>query len=164
MSQREREISDKIASLEKEKKILEGTRAYYEQNLSYSDLEELSGISIREFKRFQSDNEFPYRVGSFNRQAIYNKIQQRTNDIIQEIGKLRGSVFGALDQLLFIPSWQNMIDSSFNGFYLNQPVQKIFQDTRYHHLPTRASYDWDGRNNRRSIYGNYWIRNVLGKI
>ena len=129
MSQREREISDKIAVLEKEKRILEGTHAYYEQNLSYQELEELTGISIREFKRFQSDNEFPYRVGSYNRQAIFDKIQNRTKEIDMEVKKLRGSVFGVLDQLLFIPSWRTMIDSSFNGFYLNQQVQKIFQDT-----------------------------------
>ncbi|MHA1941565.1 MAG: hypothetical protein ACXACP_03715 [Candidatus Hodarchaeales archaeon] len=128
MSEREKEIAAKIAQLEKEKQILEGTKAYYEQNLSYNELEELTGISIREFKRFQSDNEFPYRAGSYNRNAIFEKIRQRIASIEKESVKLRESVFGALDQLLFIPSWQKLIDSNFNGFYLNQPVQKIFQD------------------------------------
>ena len=37
MSQREREISEKIATLEKEKKILEGTRAYYEHTTTGSN-------------------------------------------------------------------------------------------------------------------------------
>jgi hypothetical protein len=129
MSEREKKIAEKIAQLEKEKRILEGTKAYYEENLSYSDLEELTGISIREFKKFQSDNEFPYRVGSYNRGAIFEKIGNRIGSIEKEIVKLRDSVFGALDQLLFIPSWQNLINSSFNGFYLNQPVQKILQDS-----------------------------------
>lgn len=129
MSEREKEIAEKIKQLEKEKQILEGTKAYYEKNLSYSDLEELTGISIREFKKFQSDNEFPYRLGSYNRSAIFEKISNRIGSIEKEIVKLRESVFGALDQLLFIPSWRRLINSSFNGFYLNQPVQKIFQDS-----------------------------------
>ncbi|MHA1978412.1 MAG: hypothetical protein ACW98I_16030 [Candidatus Hodarchaeales archaeon] len=165
MSQREREISDKITLLDKEKKILEGTRAYYEQNLSYQELEELTGISIREFKRFQSDNEFPYRVGSYNRQAIYDKIQNRTKEIEKEIGKLRGSVFGALDQLLFIPSWQAMIDSSFNGFYLNQPVQKIFQDTIIL-LPELAMTGLEETTGEAFVViiglGMYWVKFELG--
>ena len=128
MSQREKEIADKIAALEKEKKILEGTRAYYKESLSYSELEELTGISIREFKRFQSDHEFPYRLGAYNRQNIFSKIDTMIGTIDNQVIKLRESVFGALDQLLFIPSWSNLIDSKFNGFYLNQPVTKIFQN------------------------------------
>ena len=129
MSQREKEIADSIEALEKEKKILEGTRAYYKEELSYSELEELSGISIREFKRFQSDNEFPYRIGSYNRQEIYSKIDTMVATIDTKIQKLRESLFGDLDQLLFIPSWSKLIGTSFNGFYRNQAVQKIFQDT-----------------------------------
>jgi hypothetical protein len=128
MSQREKEIEEKIAALEKEKKILEGTKAYYKENLSYSELEELTGISIREFKKFQGDHEFPYRVGVYNKQNIYSKIDSMIKTIDKQILKLRESVFGELDQLLFIPSWSKLIGSTFNGFYLNQPVQKIFQD------------------------------------
>ncbi len=165
MSQREREISEKIAELDKEKKILEGTKAYYEQNLSYANLEELTGISIREFKRFQSDNEFPYRVGSYNKQAIFEKIQNRTNEIEKEIKRLRESVFGALDQLLFIPSWRRMIDSSFNGFYLNQPVQKIFQDTIIF-LPELAMTGFEETTGEPFFLitglGIYWVKFELG--
>ena len=165
MSQREKEISGKIAELDKEKKILEGTRAYYEQNLSYAELEEITGISIPEFKRFQSDNEFPYRVGSYNKQAIFDKIQNRINAIETEIVKLRESVFGALDQLLFIPSWQTMIDSSFNGFYLNQPVQKIFQDTVIL-LPELAMTGFEETTGEPYFLitglGMYWVKFELG--
>ncbi len=165
MSQREKEISDKISILEKEKKILEGTRAYYEQELSYADLEELTGISIREFKRFQSDNEFPYRVGSYNRQAIFDKIDTRTKEINNEIGKLRGSVFGALDQLLFVPSWRKLIDSSFNGFYLNQPVQKVLQDTIIF-LPELAMTGFEETTGEPFFLitglGMYWVKFELG--
>ena len=99
MSQREKEIEEKIAALEKEKKILEGTKAYYKENLSYSELEELTGISIREFKKFQGDHEFPYRVGVYNKQNIYSKIDSMINTIDKQILKLRESVFGELDQL-----------------------------------------------------------------
>jgi hypothetical protein len=129
MSKREQQVEEKIALLSKEKKILEGIRAYYEQNLSYNEIEEISGISIREFKRYQQDQEYPYKVGVYNRSAVKEKINNREEEIEDEISKLRGSVIGSLDQLLFISSWGKLIGSSFNGFYRNQPVQKIFQDS-----------------------------------
>lgn len=128
MSHHEKQIQEKISQLEGEKRILEGIKAYYDRSLSYSDLEEISGISITKFKRYQQDNDYPYRMGAFNRSSVLEKADQRIKEIEKKILQLRGSVFGALDQLLFIPSWQKLIDSHFNGFYLNQPVQKIFQD------------------------------------
>ena len=81
MSQREKEIEEEISHLEGEKRILEGMKAYYEQNLSYSDLEEMTGISIREFKRFQADHDYPYRVGVYNGQSILDKANQRIIEI-----------------------------------------------------------------------------------
>jgi hypothetical protein len=128
MSQREKEIEEKIALLTREKKILEGIRAYYEQKLSFNEIEEISEVSIREFKRYQKDNGYPYRVGLYNRSSVFEKINQREDEIGQEIDSLKRSVFGSLDQLLFVPSWSNLIGSKFKGFYRNQPVQKIFQD------------------------------------
>lgn len=128
MSQREKEIEEGISKLEAEKKILNAINAYYEQNMSYGELEEISGISIREFKRFQQDNDYPYRVGGYNRNEVFDRIKKRIREIEKEIYKLREKLFGTLDQLLFIPSWSKLIGSKFNGFYLNQPVQKILQD------------------------------------
>jgi hypothetical protein len=92
------------------------------------ELEEISGISIREFKRFQQDHDYPYRVGAYNRNDVFDRISTRIREIDKEIYKLREKVFGILDQLMFIPSWSNLIGSKFNGFYLNQPVQKVLQD------------------------------------
>ena len=165
MSQREKEISDKIAVLEKEKKILGGVRAYYEQNLSFNDIEEMTGISIREFKRFQSDNEFPYRLASYNRKQIFDKINNRTEEIDKEIFKLRESVFGVLDQLVFIPSWKSMIDSNFNGFYRNQQVQEIFQDNIIF-LPNLALTGFEETTGEPFFLltglGIYWVKFQLG--
>ena len=128
MAQREKEIEGKISQLEKEKRILNAINAYYDQNLSYSELEEISGISIREFKRFQQDHDYPYRVGAYNKKDIFDRIKNRITDIDKEIYKLREKILGVLDQLIFIPSWNKLLGSKFNGFYLNQPVQKILQD------------------------------------
>lgn len=128
MSQREKEIEEKISQLEAEKRILNANNAYYDQNLSYSELEEISGISIREFKRFQQDHDYPYRVGAYNKNDIFDRIKNRIKDIDKEIYKLREKVLGVLDQLIFIPSWNKLLGSKFNGFYLNQPVQKVLQD------------------------------------
>lgn len=128
MSQREKEIEEEISHLEEEKRILEGMKAYYEQNLSYFELEEMTGISIREFKRFQADHDYPYRVGVYNKQSILDKANQRIAAIDRKILQLRESVLGSLDQILFIPSWRRLLGSTFNGFYLNQPVRRIFQD------------------------------------
>lgn len=128
MSQREKEIEGKISQLEAEKRILNAINAYYDQNLSYSELEEISGISIREFKRFQQDHDYPYRVGAYNKKDIFDRIKNRITDIDKEIYKLREKILGVLDQLIFIPSWNKLLGSKFNGFYLNQPVQKILQD------------------------------------
>ncbi|MFX0171968.1 MAG: hypothetical protein ACFE9L_08615 [Candidatus Hodarchaeota archaeon] len=129
MSQREKEIEEKIALLAREEKILKGLREYYEKKLSYGEIEEISGVSIREFKRYQQDQEYPYKLGFFSQSSIFDKISQREDEIRQEINNLKGSVFGTLDQLLFIPSWSNLIGSRFKGFYRNQPVQKISQDS-----------------------------------
>ncbi len=130
MAQHEKEINERISLLEGEKKILKAIEAYYEQNLSYSELEEISGISIREFKRFQEDHDYPYRVGVYNRKSLFDRINTRVQEIEKLILDLRESVLGSLDQILFIPSWRKLIGSDhFNGFYLNQPVQKIFQDS-----------------------------------
>ena len=165
MSQREKEISDKIAVLERESKILGGARAYYEQNLSFNEIEELTGISIREFKRFQSDNEFPYRLVSHNRKQIFDKIDNRVEEIKKEIIKLRESVFGVLDQLLFIPSWREMIDSRFNGFYRNQQVQDIFQDNIIF-LPDLALTGFEETTGEPFFLltglGIYWVKFQLG--
>ena len=128
MSQHEKEIEEKISVLEREKRILEGIKAYYERKLSYIELEEITGVSMREFKRYQREQEYPYSLGVYNRTSVIDKADQRIEEIDKTILELRGSVFGALEQLLFIPSWRKLLDSKFNGFYLNQPVQKIFQD------------------------------------
>jgi hypothetical protein len=165
MSQREKEISDNIANLERESKILRGTRAYYEQNLTFNEIEEMTGISIREFKRFQSDNEFPYRLASYNRKQIFDKIDNRLEEIKKEIFKLRESVFGELDQLIFIPSWSEMIDSRFNGFYRNQSVQEIFQDNIIF-LPDLALTGFEETTGEPFFLltglGIYWVKFQLG--
>ncbi len=128
MSQREKEIEEKISVLEAEKKILEGIKAYYGQNLSYADLEEITGISMPELKRYQNDHDYPYRLGLRNLNSVIDKADQRIQEIDNQILEIKGAIFGALDQILFIPSWRKLLGSNFNGFYLNQPVQKIFQD------------------------------------
>ncbi|MFW9778570.1 MAG: hypothetical protein ACFFE8_06915, partial [Candidatus Heimdallarchaeota archaeon] len=132
MSERQREIEAKVIAHEKEKKILEGVKAYYEKkNLSFSDIEEISGISIREFKRYQQEHDYPYRASLTHLKAkrLSEKIDQRVAEIDKAITNLRGSIFGTLNQLIFIPNWQRLIGTSFTGFYRNQPVQKIFQAT-----------------------------------
>ncbi len=164
MSQREREIEEKIATLEGEKQILEGIKAYYEQELSYNDLEEISGISIREMKRYQQDNEYPYRLGA-NKKAISEKIAKRVNEIDTEIKTLRGSVFGTLDQILFIPSWSKLLGTNFTGFYLNQPVSKITQDNVVF-LPDIALTGFEETTGEPFFLitglGLYWVKFELG--
>ncbi|NHJ02398.1 MAG: hypothetical protein EAX86_09710 [Candidatus Heimdallarchaeota archaeon] len=164
MSQREKEIEKKIALLEGEKKILEGIKAYYEQDLSYNELEEISGISIRELKRYQQDNEYPYRIGA-NKKAVFEKISNKVNEIDNEIKSLRGSVFGTLDQILFIPSWSKLIGSTFNGFYLNQPVTKINQDNVVF-LPDLALTGFEDTTGEPFFLitglGLYWVKFELG--
>ena len=64
MSQREKQIEGKISQFEGEKKILQGIKVYYEQNLTYHELEEITGVSMREFKRYQQKNEYPYFLGA----------------------------------------------------------------------------------------------------
>lgn len=128
MSKREKEIDEQISVLVREKKILAGVRAYYEQELSFDEIEDITSVPIREFKRYQQDHEYPYRVGVYNRNTIFDKITARETEIDAKINKLRDSVFGSLDQLIFIPSWSKLIGTNFNGFYRNQPVQKISQD------------------------------------
>ncbi|MFX0086240.1 MAG: hypothetical protein ACFFAU_11210 [Candidatus Hodarchaeota archaeon] len=165
MSQREKEIEEKISQLEAEKKILNAINAYYEQNLSYYELEEISGISIREFKKFQQDHDYPYRVGGFNRNQVFDRITNRLKDIDKEIYKLREKVFGILDQILFIPSWRKLIDSNFNGFYLNQPVTKIHQDTIVF-LPDIALTGFEETTGESFFLitglGIYWVKFELG--
>lgn len=39
------------------------------------------------------------------------------------------SVLGTLNQILFIPSWSKLISSEFKGFYLNQNVTEVMQDS-----------------------------------
>ena len=88
MSNHEKETDNKISVYEAEKKVLNGMKAYYEQNLSYSELEELAGISIREFKRYQKDYDYPYRVGVYNKKGVYEKIDSRISEIDKEIQDL----------------------------------------------------------------------------
>lgn len=165
MSQREKKIDSKVSVLDDEKKVLNGLKAYYEQNLSYADLEEIAGISIREFKRYQKDNDYPYRVGVYNRKDVFEKIDQRISEINIDIRKLKESLFGDLDQILFIPSWSRMIDSSFNGFYLNQPVQKIFQDNVVL-IPDLALTGFEETTSEPFFFitgvGLYWVKFQLG--
>ena len=165
MSLREKEITENISQFEGEKKILEGLKAYYERKLSYADLEEITGISIREFKRFQEDHDYPYRLGVYDRQSIFDKIDQRIKEIDKTIIELRKSVFGVLDQLLFIPSWRKLLGSHFNGFYLNQPVQKIFQDTIVF-LPNIALSGFEETTGEPFFLitglGIYWVKFQLG--
>jgi hypothetical protein len=128
MSQREKEIEKKIEVLDAEKKILEGIKAYYSQNLSYAELEEITGITMPELKRYQNEHEYPYRLGLQNIKSVIEKADFRIQEIDKQISGIKDAIFGALDQILFIPSWRKLLNSNFNGFYLNQPVQKIFQD------------------------------------
>ncbi|MHA1974164.1 MAG: hypothetical protein ACTSW1_14290 [Candidatus Hodarchaeales archaeon] len=165
MSSLEKDVDQKVSKLDSEKKILEGIKAYYEQNLSYSDLEEITGVSIREFKRYQKDNNYPYRVGVYNRKGVFDKIDQRIEEIDREILKLKESILGTLDQILFIPSWNRMIGSNFNGFYLNQPVQKIFQDNVVL-LPDLALTGFEDTTGEPFFLitgvGLYWVKFQLG--
>jgi hypothetical protein len=130
MSERQKEIEAKIVAHEKEKKILDGVRAYYgKKNLSFSEIEEISGITIQNFKRYQQEHDYPYRASltQLKTKKLFEKIDQRIAEIDKSITNLRGSVFGTLNQLIFIPSWQRLIGTAFTGFYRNQPVQKLFQ-------------------------------------
>ncbi|MFX0204657.1 MAG: hypothetical protein ACFFDT_01635 [Candidatus Hodarchaeota archaeon] len=128
MSQPQKEIEKKISELEAEKRILGGIKAYYGQNLSYAELEEITGITMPELKRYQNDHDYPYRLGLQNMKSVIEKADQRIQEIDEQILEIKDKIFGALDQILFIPSWRKLINSNFNGFYLNQPVQQIFQD------------------------------------
>ena len=82
MSHHEKQIQEKVSQLEGEKRILEGIKAYYDRSLSFSDLEEISGISITEFKRYQQDNDYPYSLGTFNRSSVIEKADQRIKEIV----------------------------------------------------------------------------------
>ncbi|MFX0015419.1 MAG: hypothetical protein ACFFB2_12700 [Promethearchaeota archaeon] len=165
MSEKEKQIEEKISLLEGEKRILEGLKAYYDRELSYSDLEEISGVSISEFKRYQQDHEYPYRLGVYNMRSILEKVDQQIQEINNKIFQLRESVLGTLDQILFIPSWRKLIGSNFNGFYLNQPVQRIFQDNVVL-LPDLALTGFEETTGEPFFlitgFGIYWVKFQLG--
>ena len=48
--------------------------------------------------------------------------QRESNEAIKE------SLLDNLTQILFFPSWRKLIDSNFNGFYLNMPVHNVIKD------------------------------------
>ncbi|MHA2226350.1 MAG: hypothetical protein ACXAC8_14165 [Candidatus Hodarchaeales archaeon] len=165
MSEREKQIEEKISQFEGEKKILQGIKVYYEQNLTYNELEEITGVSIREFKRYQQEHDYPYRIGVYNRPSIIEKANQRILDINKAIYQLRASLFGSLDQLIFIPSWGKLINSNFNGFYLNQPVRKITHDNVVF-LPDIALTGFEETTGEAFFlitgFGLYWVKFELG--
>ncbi|MHA2247338.1 MAG: hypothetical protein ACXADY_20495 [Candidatus Hodarchaeales archaeon] len=166
MSHREKQIEEKISQLEGEKRILDGIKAYYDRNLSYSELEEISGVSIIEFKRYQKKHDYPYRLAVTNKKSVLDKADQRINEIDKTILQQKGSVFGALDQLMFIPSWRKLLGSKFNGFYLNQPVQKILQDNVVL-LPDIALSGFEETTGEPFFlitgFGIYWVKFQLGE-
>ncbi len=131
----------RIAGIEREKRILTVLLNYYRMK---EEIERLLGenISIREFKRYLNDNNYPELLdASFYdlKSKIEKKmsdlgelktgIEQRQQQIDEEAAKIKSGELGSLDQLLFFPSWRELLGTDFRGFYLNKPVIEIIRDT-----------------------------------
>ncbi len=124
----EKQIYAAIMKLERERKLLNALNLYYQRkDFQFEQLVELSGWELRDIRRYQSDYGFPHRIGA-SYSTIKEKIERRLEEIRKEMENLKIKLFGSLDQLIIIPSWRQLLGSTFKGFYINQMVQEITMD------------------------------------
>ncbi|MFX0207008.1 MAG: hypothetical protein ACFFDT_13555 [Candidatus Hodarchaeota archaeon] len=129
-----------LEEIQKEKNLLSVLLIYYEFK---NDVAGLLGedISIRQFKKYLSDNDYPelldakvfeVRTKATKRLAELKELKtnlERERLERSQIAKIQSKELGNLDQLLFFPSWRKLIGTDFKGWYLNQPVLEIIKDT-----------------------------------
>lgn len=64
----------------------------------------------------------------FEKKELEDRIERKAKEEKIYIQREK-SVLGSLNQILFIPSWSKLISNEFKGFYLNQNVTEIMQDS-----------------------------------
>ncbi|MFX0090393.1 MAG: hypothetical protein ACFFBD_01425 [Candidatus Hodarchaeota archaeon] len=113
----------------KEKLILAAVIDHYIENISFKKISAMYGISFNEFKQYLQNHGYPMQRTA-DLDEIKAKVAQRRKVLKERERKEPAPVtLGNLKQMLFIPSWSRLIGSEFAGFYLNQPVLEIIQDS-----------------------------------
>ncbi len=139
MSTTDINFMEKLSELKKEKDVLYTLKIAIEQE-KY-DLKHLSSTTKRkreEILALLSKYDISVRVDDKNSLSVSEnpeetkellaKINETLKKLEQEVKSLRKSMFQLLDQVLIIPSWKNLLQTEFNGFYNNQAVEKIMMN------------------------------------
>ncbi|MHA2298776.1 MAG: hypothetical protein ACXADA_22300 [Candidatus Hodarchaeales archaeon] len=133
------DLKSRLAELEKEKEAIEAElkasgstseslipQESYPSRTSYRDtLKPTPKIKINQ-KGIETTKTKDYQAEL----KPQSKIDTQPQELRRIISESRSDELGSLTQILFIPSWTNLLGSGeFLGFYLNQPVYEILQDS-----------------------------------
>ncbi|MFX1534003.1 MAG: hypothetical protein ACFFDI_07185 [Promethearchaeota archaeon] len=124
----ERRVTTELEDIAREKKILEAVLAYYVEKKPFDEISKNIKLSFNDFNRYLSTNRYPQRITA-DIDEIKARVRNRLNELDKQARSAKPDAVGNLKQLFFIPSWRKLIETDFRGFYLNQPVLDITQDS-----------------------------------
>jgi len=127
----EEEIKKEVEKLHEEKRLLDGLKIYYTRNVTFQELEELTGFNFRQITGYMADNYYPRKgLGErMDEEHELEAIQKRIVDIDAEILRVKSRLVEDLTSIMFIPSWTNLIGAQFKGIYAGQPVSDLRKDS-----------------------------------
>ena len=127
----EEEIQKEIQKLREEKRLLDGLKTYYTRDVTFQELEELSGFNMREITGYMEAHYYPRKSlgDAFDLDRELAAIQKRHAEIDEEIIRVKSRLVKELTSIMLIPSWSELIGAQFKGIYAGKAVSSIHKDT-----------------------------------
>lgn len=130
MAEEVEKVQKEIQKLRKEKSLLEGLKTYYSRDVTFQELEELTGFNMREITGYMEAHYYPRKsLGeSIDKNRELAAIQKRFTEIDEEILNVKSQLVKELTSILLIPSWSELINAKFKGVYAGKAVSSLKKD------------------------------------
>jgi len=127
----EEEIKKAVQKLREEKRLLDGLTTYYTRDVTFQELEELTGFNMREIAGYMVENYYPRKSlgGPFDVDRELAAIQKRQAEIDAEILHVKSQLVKELTAIMLIPSWSQLIGAQFKGIYAGKAVSALKKDS-----------------------------------